>query len=356
LIVPFQPHLVGALNITCYRLIASEDVGPVTPRSPMATEPPAWSIRHVLHTVSERSWVAKYFGGLVIVALSAKWGIETFLGEAAEVAWDYKIDRIFILCSFAVLMIGSIARELTMERKEKYAASFERLENYALKLKNLNTYLAEQLKSGIPEPQQFEKLVKDQFISLLDEVSKLYTEVTGATCRAAIKCILEEGERIYVYTLARDRRSSDANEEDDQIRLEKRLDSLEENEDFNEIFSEGANCYLRNNLPSRQYYQNSSFKLRGEPRQANALLKALMPGIGWTLPYKSAIVFPIQQKEAPPLHFEAAGCIGFLTVDSPRKRGFVQRFDEPLGATLANALFSPLNQHRETLKVLAARG
>ena len=54
------------------------------------------------------------------------------------------------------------------------------------------------------------------------------------------------------------------------------------------------------------------------------------------------MIFPIRQEESNALQFAAAGCIGFLAIDSAFKGVFQPRFDGPLGSSLAEALFHPL--------------
>jgi hypothetical protein len=118
---------------------------------------------------------------------------------------------------------------------------------------------------------------------------------------------------------------------------------LEDNDDFISIFEEKEDFFIENNLPSRRDYHNTSFKIYGARPVTTTLFTRCFPAMGWTLPYRSTMVFPIRQVEPTTGSAEGAGCIGFLTVDSAFRRVFKPRFDGPLGAAVASALFHPLS-------------
>jgi hypothetical protein len=302
-----------------------------------------WHLDHLRHFLAERSRLGKYFGYFVVVAVCVEFA-RPYITDS--VSWDAVIDRVTITLGFFILLFVSLKREFDFERRGRYVHSLGRIEKFALILKNLNTYLSEHIKIPPENPNQVHKLVKDQFVASLDEVSELLSLVSDSVCRTTIKCMSSERDKLFVYALARDSKSGAENEINDRKRYDTHADLLEENEDFHSIFSEGAQFYIKNDLPRRIDYRNSSFKLYGErPKELNWFQRAFMPRTGWTLPYKSAMVFPIQQKSSAILEFEAVGCIGFLTIDSPRRKGFDHRFDGPLGLALANALFSALNQY-----------
>lgn len=138
-----------------------------------------------------------------------------------------------------------------------------------------------------------------------------------------------------------------SNAKSDKERLESKTDELSENEDFDLIFEEKTDFFIENDLPNRWGYRNTSFKLYGRPVQpGNAVARwynKFFPGSGWTLPYRSTMVFPIRQLEPAIGTTESAGCIGFLTVDSGFRNVFEPRIDGPLGATVSSALFYPLS-------------
>jgi hypothetical protein len=162
--------------------------------------------------------------------------------------------------------------------------------------------------------------------------------------------IFQEGEILYVYALARDSQSTQGNAKSDNDRYEKRIDKLEDNDDFSAEFEEKVDYFIENDLPSRRDYNNTSFDVYGHRPQGTSLIHRWVTSVGWNLPYRSAMVFPIRQLEPATGGDDDVGCIGFLTVDSAFKRVFKRRFDGPLGATVASALFHPLSVY---LKLLA---
>ena len=63
----------------------------------------------------------------------------------------------------------------------------------------------------------------------------------------------------------------------------------------------------------------------------------------WPLPYRSTIVWPIQQRESRLLPLRAnVGCIGFLAIDSESRNVFRENWDFPIGAAVSDSLFHPL--------------
>ena len=77
-------------------------------------------------------------------------------------------------------------------------------------------------------------------------------------------------------------------------------------------------------------------------------------GWGWPLPYRSTMVFPIQQGESETFTFDPPGCIGFLTIDNRFRHAFRERGDAPIGMSLADALFTPLYRYVSILKMEAS--
>jgi hypothetical protein len=279
------------------------------------------------------TWYGKVVGTLVILTFSAHYGL-SYLSHPADT--DYYIDKAFILGAFGTLLVGFLIRDWGGLRRERYAYSFDQIEGISASLRDLNTYLGSSQSGDQPE-----KLVRRELTSILDRIRELFSMLTGTRCRVAIKCLFSDNEEIFIYAVTRDSRSNEINARNDKERLEKRCDTLKDNDDFHLIFEEQARWFIENNLPRKRNYRNSSFKLYGEPPSKVALLR----DFGWTLPYRATMVFPIQQRDSENLSFEPGGCIGFLAVDSGSPNVFKDAFDGPLGASLANALFAPLSKY-----------
>jgi hypothetical protein len=256
---------------------------------------------------------------------------------------DSLADRVFILSGYTILFFGFVFREWSRSRKERYANTFDRIENFNDTIKEINSYLREKLISDkVEDFDEIEKSFTQQITQSLNDISEIFSMLTGTTCRAAIKCTFSEDGVIYVFSFARDTRSSKLNHEMDQARFVQKKDRLDENEDFHKIFMKKERRYIENDLPSRPGYRNSSFDIYGHRPQSPGLIqRRLFPGWGWHLPYRSTMVFAIQQKPSHSLSIKNTECIGFLAVDSGFRNVFEDRFDGPLGSSLADSLFGP---------------
>ncbi|GMV60869.1 MAG: hypothetical protein AMXMBFR74_00380 [Parvibaculum sp.] len=302
-------------------------------------------IRHFWNLATQSSsWITRYLGFLLVIVFCLHYGSNYISPSFPD--FDYLVDRVFILSAFLLLLIGAIIREDLRIRKEKYANIFDKTEAIMCQIKSINTFLIEKTQNGVGDLPQFQKIIRAEIEHILDDISDIFSMLTGTTCRTAIKVIQNEDDKIFVYSLARDRRSSQTNSSLDRKRFEEKQDPLEKNEDFHSIFYEKERFYLENDLPNKRDYKNSSFEIYGErPTSGNWFQRAFLSRVGWTLPYASTMVFPIQQREANTLNLETTGCIGFLAIDSAFRNVFKHRFDGPLGATIADALFTPLAQY-----------
>src|SRR5437868_5706079 len=101
---------------------------------------------------------------------------------------------------------------------------------------------------------------------------------------------MKTGNTLYVYALARDSQSTVTNARSDKERLENKLDILEDNDDFTAIFEEKVDYFVENNLPARRDY-------RGPRPPGTSFISRWFTAVGWHLPYRSAMVFPIRQLE-----------------------------------------------------------
>lgn len=64
----------------------------------------------------------------------------------------------------------------------------------------------------------------------------------------------------------------------------------------------------------------------------------------WPLPYRSTIACTICQSPGPFVSTPKTVVLGFVTVDSESRGVFSERWDVPLVAALANALYHPLKK------------
>jgi len=246
-------------------------------------------------------------------------------------------------------LIGSAFREWSRLRKERYANIFNKVEAINAAAKCLSLYL-ESKDARSATSSRLRAVVIDELVDILDDVNDIFEMLTGTTCRTCIKALEEINTTVYVYALARDRISNKTNSVSDKERYNGKADPLEENEDFNLVFKSKMDHYIVNNLSLRRGYRNSSFKNYPPASQPSGGLFPELFGWGWVLPYRSAMVLPIQQRGASALLPEVIGCIGFLTVDSAFRGVFRSRFDGPLGASLAETLLLPLYRYVSMIK------
>jgi len=131
---------------------------------------------------------------------------------------------------------------------------------------------------------------------ILSIYAQIFTSLVSARCRTCIKLVnasTRPGEEpspddLLVYTLRRDSISQSEEERNDETRLLRKLDKLNENGDFLGLFSPGAGdrgFFFSNDLRSEKGYSSSSFKYRmSDPNRPQPK--------GWPLWYRSTIVWP----------------------------------------------------------------
>lgn len=267
---------------------------------------------------------------------------------------NYELATVLTLSLFLVIFFVYIVwREYNVSRKERYANICANQHRCIHLLRDLTTILTRNLKSI--SSQKEKQLLIDNCITILQDVltefSTTFSILTGTLCRASIKSIYEKDGELYVYTLARDKKSADANFEQDQKRFKENLDPLKENIDFKllyEKFGQNQRCFFSNNLALRRNYCTSSFKIYGYPPDNISFFQRIVTFFkkdnvdNWPLPYISTIVWPIQQRDTQTLKIEKPECIGFLAIDSDSRGVFRKKWDFHLGAEVADALFHPL--------------
>ncbi len=248
---------------------------------------------------------------------------------------------------FILLLFLLVIREVISTRKEKYANITEKHHFCFHTTRNIETFLNEIDSASLTDDDKkriFTTTV-NEYIKILDNMATIFSMLTGTRCRAAIKTIYERNSKLFVRTLARDNVSYEYNYNYDKERYDDDKDAIEENEDFELLYDEqqpGQSYFFCNNLIRRLRYKSSSFKLYGAPSEEIGWLDCLYCK-GWTLPYRSTIVWPIQQRKDIHFTFNEIGCIGFLAVDSESREVFNKNWDTWIGAGIADALFHPIN-------------
>jgi hypothetical protein len=182
---------------------------------------------------------------------------------------------------------------------------------------------------------------------VLDRFAAVFSVVTGTRCRAAIKLIEQDKKtkKYFVYTLSRDQDSNRLCREMDKQRCDSRSDLVENNYDFKTLvnhYSPTTRCFICNDLTIKKDYYSSScevYEKRTGSLDFFEKIGYLLKKEKWVLPYKSTIVWPIQQREEDLPFVENTICIGFLTIDSESRGVFEERWDFEVGATVADALF-----------------
>jgi len=306
-------------------------------------------LRAVFETFKDHAWHTRWAGYLVVAAFLFQI-IASYVG--APETWDYWIDRFTIVAVLVVLLVGGTIREWIVRRGHRFASAQKNIHRIHHLIRDLNTYLDQSLERfDRPEDIDYkalkdcERLSKASIAVILDKLVGTFNLITGTSCRAAIKGIVEHEGRYFVYTLTRDSDSQHAYFELDRKRQQEFSDPLEENFDFLLIFDKNNvdRWFFDNFLPTNDDYKNSQDRELATRRDGKStLVKNLFPRMGWHLPYVATIVWPIQQKEGDGLDFEPPGCFGFLAVDANRKNAFEARFDTFLGAGIADALFHPI--------------
>lgn len=289
---------------------------------------------------------------VVIAFICAQAGLR-YLGKWQ--ASESYADRAFIFFVLLLLLASSIYQEWSKLRKERYAAVFGKLQEIAATIKDLNTFLLRQ-DSERSDLDDLKRSMHNDLQRVLNTLEDIFTFVTGTACRTTIKVLFQDDGKFYLYTLARDSQSGRTNAARDVERRENKADPLEDNEDFLSVFDQTQEFFIENNLPARRQYRNTSFKVYGYPSTGTGFMERWFPSMGWKLPYKSAMCFPIRQTEPTTGGAEAAGCIGFLSVDSAAKRVFEAAPDGPLGAAVASALFHPLAVYVRLIEQITERG
>lgn len=214
---------------------------------------------------------------------------------------------------------------LTFSRKARYAQTIVFLDHIVSVARDALTYS----ETASANKDRLRVYCEDLLTSLATALSM----VTGVRCRTAIKLIrspLGEGAS-YVTTLARDGVSPKGVRPKDED--EAKRHTIDENTDFDFLIKTGENRFFCNNLEDYPNYRNSSIENRVNSK--------------WPLPYVATIVWPIRcrvEQNSCDRQVFVDELVGFLCVDSASRKVFDDRFDTPLGSTVAHTLYPVLKK------------
>lgn len=256
-----------------------------------------------------------------------------------------------------LLFLGTLFREWSIARKERYADVMGRIHMCLHRCRDLQSVLLRlraQIVSG-PKPtqRQVEVAGKKLLMDILDDFAGVYSMLTGTNCRACVKTVYsnKSAGKLYVQALARDKASGDACAGLDRLRFDENMDPLEHNTDFVGLYdrySSSERCFFSNDL-SREF-QN------GYVSTSVAAYKKFLgtKNGGSSLPYRSTMVWPIQQKQGNQ-DLPRDTCLGFLAVDSPSRNVFIRKWDFEIGAGISDSLFHVLKLYSDILAELEAK-
>jgi hypothetical protein len=177
-----------------------------------------------------------------------------------------------------------------------------------------------------------------------------FSIITNAPCRACIKVIdyrppaneaVRHEDRIkysYARTFCRD------------FETAAQIDHLPEGPTDAPVQHNTAFSFLFEAADRRYFIGNDLPALSKQGRYLNSSIQKYGRNEGsWSLPYRSTMVWPIRRITETPVSGGAVftgrqQIIGYLAVDNPEIKVFVERFDFEIGALLADALYMFLDR------------
>lgn len=301
--------------------------------------------------------------------LKSRWiTIVVIITQIFTIVWNSvkPPKELFPTVAILIIIFSSITllaiQEYRYSRKTRYAEALVFIHSIVHRLRDTFNIL-NKFDSSNPEiRKQSNNIIFKEAEKIVTSFATAFSLITSVRCRACIKLIRldetqkdyaslskDEKERIlYVETWTRDVDSnlfSPAGEEPKHW--------IYSNTDFKQLFdaqNPATNKYfLENNLPKKHNYQNTSFKLYGEPNEK------------WTLPYKSTIVWPIRRitskYERDEEQFtDKQDVLGYLCIDSDARNVFNDRYDIHVGAIVADSLFVFLRRYFLWLQIKKGEG
>ncbi|MCK1639595.1 hypothetical protein IVA95_18735 [Bradyrhizobium sp. 157] len=258
--------------------------------------------------------------------------------------------QLYIVATAVGLAAVIAVREWRTSRKEKYANITGYVEQAAHVLRELQTYMSDNAPEDGATKRQFDEffeVCKSKVSLVLDQLNLTFVSLTGTRCRTSVKLIYDISGQTYYYTLARDKGSDQKCREMDNRRIEQNHDPLKKNSPFSLLLDDTNNTwhYFCNNLLEDERFSSTSFSAY-DPKWGQtgvAPKRRFSKSVeDWPLPYRSTIACTICQSPGPFVSSPKTVVLGFVTVDSESRNVFSERWDVPLVAALANALYHPL--------------
>lgn len=154
-------------------------------------------------------------------------------------------------------------------------------------------------------------------IQMCSKISEAFSIIKNTQISVCIKFINTKDKLDYVETLARDYKSLDERDDNDETN-----DALNDNSDFKSIISSHSNIntqkrwsdifYCQNNLPHIYGYYNSHLD---ETKLSNGIFGIFARHFQWPLPYRSTLIVPIS-------NYNDDSFYGFLCLDSKQIYSF----------------------------------
>ncbi|MDR1380677.1 MAG: hypothetical protein LBJ47_04265 [Tannerella sp.] len=161
----------------------------------------------------------------------------------------------------------------------------------------------------------------DTLVNTLDDISELFTFITGNKCAVCLKEIrsVSGDEKLRIATLARDTNSAIKRKAfENSVKTRDYPQYLENSTAFSQIIFKGKNYFLCNDIVKlwiEGNYKNTSLDFEDRtPKIKYSFGK--VKAVDWPLPYKSTLVTPIR-------HLETSNFIAFLCIDA----GYIDVFD-----------------------------
>lgn len=277
--------------------------------------------------------------------------IFSFLGSIKN--GDARWGMGFLAC-FALIFLGyARAQETRFWRKARYAEVSD-------KFRLVYSLCVHGAQTEFKERETVRLIARD----ICNQLAEAFRSITGERCSACIKVLDEvpasgESISVCVHTLCRD---SNSENRDGEPNMEHQLDR---NTDFLEIFRSAGmpmrSAFFDRDLPARYDYQNTSFDLYGGPPKDIHIwgLRALVRRWTWNLPYKSTMVTAILPMKRPtmpdkgptlPEKERFPNLVGFLCVDSPRRKTFRKRYDLEWTQDIGKALHPLISKWTEIVE------
>ena len=277
-------------------------------------------------------------------------------------SWDLIADagfsqsKLSILANSFIYIVGTLVLFFVIfiyynsSKKEKYANITTSIHNINHHIRDLNTFLIEQIPQDGASKEEYEAYLsqaKNQIFNILDFMSDIFRSLTSTNCRSSIKLIYEHEDELYFYTYARDHASSGRCRDSDRKRVKENHDPLNKNKRFTDLFSEDEAQwhYFSNNLSKDTEFQTTSMTAY-KPELTTGLNshRKRFSIFNWPLPYRSTISCVIRQGSCNLMEERDSEVIGFLTVDSESRGVFIEKWDTQIVFALADAIFVPLKQ------------